>query len=295
MSINLLLNSSNYNAQTGALVYQFPSGVQMADMECSLNSCSFYNSFFNISAAIGNNTIVYKHPIFTASNTYTMTNYTLTLADGYYTIADINNAFQNLCLQNGLYCYNASTGQNVYFARFSQNAVRYSFQIDTYLVPTSTQCTSLGFTTGGMVLNVGNIAVSPQIVTSTALATFLGIPGGTYPVTVSTSSAGAWASDSVSTTLSKVSPQVNRVTGLIFRCDLISSPYSIPSDLLCQVPISSSFGAATQYVASQPLWSHISNQKYSQVSITFQDQNGGKLYLYDTEMSAVLAIRPKPK
>ena len=72
-----------------------------------LASLSMYNSTFNITAQRGNNIISFIWNVGTAVT------YTWTIADGYYSVADLNYFIQNQCIQNNLY---AISGTNfVYF------------------------------------------------------------------------------------------------------------------------------------------------------------------------------------
>lgn len=290
-SINVMLNQSNWNPQTGTLTYKFPTAVQFQNQEISLNACSMYNSFFNISAELGNNVITYTHPIFTGPNAYTMTDYTITLPNGYYKISDLDNQLQNLCLLNGLYCIDAARGKNVYFVQLSENEVRYAFQLSTYYVPTSAQCSALGFTSGGMALNTGNLQVSPRVTISGELTPLLGMSAGIYPPTVLTSTSTTWQSASAFTKLSSQAPQVNPVTSVSFLLDVVNNTYSTPTNLIAMIPITASFGAAVQYIATQPLWSKVLNQQFAQITLSFADQNGNRLRFHDTEISCILAIR----
>lgn len=293
--INLLLNSSHFQRASGKLIYRFPTAVQMANKEVSLNSTTFYHSFRNVSAEIGNNQMTLLFPVFTGANTYTMTSFVLTLPDGYYTIDDLDNALQNLCLLNGLYCVETATGRNVYFIQLQQNATRYAYQINSFYVPTAAQAGTLGWTSGGMTLNTGNLMVAPRLTIPAAMSYMLGIPGATYPGSVLTSTAASWPAAAASATLSTVAPQIDRVTAVIFRTSLVNNAYSLPSDLLAQVPVTASFGAAVQYSAQHPLWSAVPPRQFAQIEVSLADQDGNLLNPYDSQITCVLAIRDQRK
>ena len=64
------------------------------------------------------------------------TTYTITIPDGLYQVADLNNLLQFNMIANADYLINAS-GQNVYYAEFTVNPSRYAIQLNTYAIPSS--------------------------------------------------------------------------------------------------------------------------------------------------------------
>ncbi len=98
---NFIINSSNvvenYNNQ---FQYKFPNGgikIPEGSEVCLANSIIPY-SFYNITAAQGNNTFS-----FTYYSGSTPTTITVTLNDGFYKVNDINNALNTLFQYNGLF------------------------------------------------------------------------------------------------------------------------------------------------------------------------------------------------
>jgi hypothetical protein len=105
--------------------------------------------------------------------------------------------------------------------------------------------------------------------------------------------AGSWSSSPVSTVQSSQTPQINPVTSLIVRCNLVNNSYSIPTNYLAQIPITSQFGALTQTNIYSPLWSDVLNQTFATIELTFADQNGNQIIPIDSEITAVICIRNK--
>ena len=80
----IIINSTNYVAGSGnEFVYTFPSSVKFADGDqVGLQSIAIYNSTFNVSSSLGNNTITL------AWNAATPTSYTFTIPDGVTSIGE---------------------------------------------------------------------------------------------------------------------------------------------------------------------------------------------------------------
>lgn len=300
MSVPILLNSSNYQAETGNLVYRFPTSQQLSSKEVALTAASFYNSFFNISAQKGNNTLTFNFPGFTAANTYTMVPYLMTFADGFYSFNDINYAIQNFCIGQNLYLYDPAAKKNVYFVAISVNSVQYKSSLSVALVPTSAQQATLGWTvpgvpSGGAIVNPGGgNAVSPTI-TVGGLADLLGISAGTYPAAPVVSGAATYnATPTVS--LGTSAPDINPVNAVIVRCNLVNnSAYGYPVDMLAQVPMTASYGAVNQFTAPAPIFTPVGTSYYQAVELSFMDDTLQKLFFFDKDMSFTLELRPIKK
>ena len=123
--VNIIFNASNYDRNSKKYKKEFSTNQTLHDMKVSLTSLSLYNSFFNVSAANSNNVINIK---------FLGTTYSTTLEDGYYSVSDLNYAMQNLMIENGLYIKSGTT--NIFFIELVTNSVRYSIQLNSYLIPT---------------------------------------------------------------------------------------------------------------------------------------------------------------
>lgn len=302
MSVPILLNSSNYDAATGKLRYSFPTNQQLSNKEVAMSAASFYNSFFNISMAKGNNTITFNFPSFTAANVYTMVPYVMTFQDGFYSFNDINYAIQNFCIEKNLYLYDPATKKNVYFVAVTVNAVQYKCSISVALIPTATQQTGMSWTipgvpSGGAIVNpgAGTNAVSPTISIAAALGAVLGIGAGTYPATSVVSGAGTY-NPNPTVTPGTLAPAINPVNAVIVRCNLVNnSAFGYPVDMLAQIPMTSSFGAVNQFIAPAPIFTPVGTSHYQAVELSFMDDNLAQLFFYDPDMSFTLELRPLRK
>ena len=299
MSSTVLLNSSHY--QNGVMNYKFNGIQNIQGKEIAVQQLSFYNSFFNVSSVQTpslsvSNTIILVFPVFTGANTYVMTEYTLSLPSGFYTYTDFNNAVQNFCLLNGLYMKDPATGLNLYFVDISVNSPVYRIEIDVYYIPTSAQATTLGYTTGGMVLNTGNLSVAPQVrFVSTSPLSVFGYNTGTYPVSPLTSASATYIDEAATEILGQIPPSENQITALTLRCNLVSDGMSYPTDLLCQAPISAQFGAIDSFAPSIACYMPIVDGIYANFQIVFSDQNQNQIIPLDPEITIALNIRDRAK
>jgi hypothetical protein len=116
MSFNLVLNNKNAIAPN-SFQYNFPqvSFTIPEGSEIGVSQIILPYSWVNVSSALGNNTLTYYIP----NSSNTQVGYTLTLADGFYTVAQLNLALQALMRTNGHFWYDGVastvTGQTVQF------------------------------------------------------------------------------------------------------------------------------------------------------------------------------------
>ena len=181
----LALNSKNIIEGSGnsQLKYSFPSGsitLNEGD-QLALSSVSMYNSVFNITAALGNNT--FKYTWVDASVK------TVTIVDGYYDVDGLNDYLHQQMLNNGHYLIENATGNFLWFITLQINVTIYAIQIQTY--PMNTTTYPLGTTgatyklptfTGSMtawVIPTANITPYVEI-QANALRTTLGFNAGFY-------------------------------------------------------------------------------------------------------------------
>lgn len=285
----ILINSSNYNTLNGVCTYKFPSPFRASHMEIALVNASFYNSFFNVSSSYGNNVYTFTFPVWPGP---VSTTYTLTLEDGYYTFEQLNYAFQNFFITNKLYA--TSSSGNVYFYTLLVNSSQYAIQLTSFYLPTTAQATTLGWTLPAgapqIFNNVDNKMYYPQL-TLLGESYYLGIPDGTYPSTVTFSTSPTYIYQAYSF-VGPNAPQVDKVTSLIVRCNMISnSSIGNPVDMLAQIPIEGSFGGINSSTINYPLYSVIGNTTYTEIQLSFMDQNQNLIKFKDPSLSFTLFIR----
>jgi len=274
----IIINSSDYVVGSGnQYTYNFPSTVKLdATNSIGVASCSIYNSTFNITSTLGNNSFTFVW------NAAAQTSFTFTIPNSYMSVSDLNFFLQQQMITNNLYVTNASL-QNVYFMEFVVNAPRYAVSLNIYPLPTSAQATTLGYTKpSAATWSYPTSAKCPQITFNTAFGSLIGYTAGTYPATASVSTTQNLVSD--------ITPNLNVVDSYILTCSLLNSPYSIPSDSFFTVPLTAGLGSLISLNPSQIVFNTVSPNTYSSITIRFFDQNFNVLQMNDHQLTLTLAI-----
>jgi len=190
-------------------------------------------------------------------------------------------------IQNNLYLTQTSTGNNIYFLEIVSNSVKYAIEINTYVLPTSSTISSLGYSyPSGNLWTCSSSLLSPQIVLSSSLQTWTGITnqGTTFPPTSTTSSNQQYISNTY--------PVVNPVNAYILTCNLLNSNFTIPNNLFYQQPLSSSWGSliSANFGGSQINFLDIVDAQYAYIEITLLNQNYTNLQFVDKEILIILTL-----
>jgi len=136
MSYTLVINNKNV-VGTGNNTYQY-NFIQgnftiPEDTEMMIANIQIPYSFYNITLAYGNNSLIFNWP--TSSTSYI--SYNIIIPDGFYTTTSLSNYLQQWMISNGFYLYNSTTAQNVYYLSLVYNTYQYGNQILLSPVPTS--------------------------------------------------------------------------------------------------------------------------------------------------------------
>ena len=145
----IVVNSNNLvpDGQNNKFIYNFPNSVQFKDTYIAVQSVQMYYSWYNISAALGNNVFTY-----TWYSGAVQTTYTVTIPDGIYDVPALNAFLEYTMIQNRTYMTTA-TGSIVYFIKLEINVSRYAVQLCSFRVPSAANNpsafvpTTLGFPT----------------------------------------------------------------------------------------------------------------------------------------------------
>lgn len=274
----VVINSTNFVIGTQNLYsYRFPQ-TEKFDAGCSVGvaGISIYNSFLNITALRQNNTL---------NLNFLGTNYIFVLKDGYYSVDAINYFLQQQCILHNLYVTTNSGANNIYFVEFLVNISRYATQLNVFAIPTQTQATNLRYTKPAGA--TWNFPVSPQLPQTPQLSfnqnfgNLIGLNFGTYPPTVSSTNV-----EYVST----FTPVINPINSIIFCCNLVSSKYSIPNNILYTLPIGNDLGTLIYTNPSSVVYNDIKAQSFSTIEITLFDQDFRPIIILDPEMTLTLSI-----
>jgi len=274
MREQILINSGNY-VSPNRYVYRLPRPIKFGkNAKVSLFSFSMYNSTYNISSALQNNTF----SIIWINNT----TYNFIIPDGYYSYLDLNNFIQYCLLTSNLYFKTLSNP--VYPISIVQNSVQYSAQINISYVPTAVQASSLGYTLPtGATWTFPASPITPQFIISQGLQSILGFQGGQsiFPLTPQSTNQSF-----LSTSLPIISP----VYCYILTCNLVENKFNNVPTLFAQIPINVQYGGLINFISPSLAQIDIREGFYSEIQIQLFDQNYNNLQFRDFELTLVLLI-----
>jgi hypothetical protein len=110
----------------------------------------------------------------------------------------------------------------------------------------------------------------------------IGYVGGTFPTTAQTTAQSFTGT---------VSPEINVISDLIIRCNLIDNPYSIVPDVLGFVGVNSANGEVNTTDATTNAYLTIAPNSYKQIKITLVSQDYAPLIIKDTQTSMLLTLQ----
>ncbi len=285
MSNLIVLNRSHYVENSGnKFSYRFPSTSTFDKKQVGLSEISLYNSVYNITSDYGNNTfsIIW--------NANTAVTYNFTIPNGYYSVSDLNYFIQQQCLLNNLYMVSTATGNPIYFVELVINSSRYAVQINSYVLPTSAQATTLGWTipSGASWTAPTSTAKNAQFVIATvAFGLLLGQVG---PITLP-ASVGATNVQYLST----ITPAISVVSSLMMTCNLVNSKYTIPNNFLASVPLTNSFGSLIHLNnGSSCVYTDVIPASFNTIEVQFYDQLFNPITLHDLDVVITLSLRNSP-
>ncbi len=271
------LTKDNLEPGTNNNTYRvtFPTNYTFVGKQLGLSSLNIYYSWFNISAAYGNNTFSY---IWTDGTTVNVT-----LPDGFYTVDILNEYLQYTFNANNHYLIDQD-GNEVYFIALLTNPVYYKIQLNVDNLPSSLP-TSWTYPPGATWTVNGN---TPQFVTTnTQFNLLIGFNSGTYPTPVQTS---AYAK------LSDFIPQISPVASVLVKCSLCLNPLSnFTSVIHSFAPSNATFGSFITSAPPEIVWLDITNGSAQTFIIQFVDQSNRPLIINDPEIVCVLAVRDAPR
>ncbi len=283
MSHSVILTSQNQNPNVpNQFLYRFPPTQSFKGQhQIALVQTSVYNSFFNIESSRGNTNITIEW------NAATPTTHVFSFTPGFYSVSDMNYAIQNFCLLNKLYMEDTVNKSNVFFIELLTNAITYSAQINFYAIPTSAEATTNKWVAPtGSTWSFPTTAQCPQVTFNTQFGTLLGFNAATYPPTIL---------NAKQQYLSQFAPTISPTSGIFLTCNLISSPYSNPSNILSTLPITSGFGDLILMKNSTPTYIDIIPGSYNEIEINLLNQAYENLTLRDKEVVIMLIIKEIPK
>ena len=293
----IVLNQSNIieDGTNSTLRYRFPTSVQFKKNYIAVSSVSMYYSWFNILSSYNNNKLSY-----TWTSGGVSTTYTITIPDGLYEIASLNDYFQFVMVQNGHYLI-SDTGQYVYYFDMSVNVSRYAVQLNTYKVPNSlpagytAPANFAGFPTETFnpiitfpsLFNdiVGYTPINGVAFSSSSNVGDVYVPPLTSPNSESKNGFGTLSY------LSNTSPNVQPNSSLLLSISGISNHYTQPSTIAYS--ISPTVAIGQQIIEKPPnfVWNRLIDGTYNELVVKFLGVSNKPINIRDREMTIILTIK----
>jgi len=246
---------------------------------------------------------------------------TITLSNGFYQLADIQNALWADMKTAGVYFYNNNINQNtnnsvgtsntnyLFPISLSVSTVYYTNSFTFQYIPTSNTNVVSQFGQNWVYANSSYPATAStcQIIipsgvtnsTTNNIGNIIGFLSGSFPSSVQTYSGSPSIANSTpyvvnGNSLNYTPPfpaQGSFVNGIVIRCSLVNNPISSVNDILDTTTINTSFGSNILYQPVSDNWVSIKKGTYSSLTVTFSDQNFNTLYMNDANILLSLLIR----
>jgi len=282
MTFNLVMNSNNVVTGSNNTRYSYTflnNNLTLLDeAEICVSNITIPYSWFNVTTAYANTTFSI---IWTVG--LTQIGIPLTLQEGFYTVTTLNEAIQQLCIDNGLYLINVQ-GNYVYYLTLLYNPSTYGVQLICSLVPSSLPS---GWTQPSGFFGYPTVPTTPQfvLVPESNLYQILGfVNNAVYPSSPSLNPVSF---------LSTFTPIGSNVNSLIIRCNLVNNSVGFPSDILDTMPITGTFGSNLNYSPYALKWLRISSGIYQKLEIQIVDQNLNSMVILDSNVCISLLINNK--
>ena len=256
----VILNSSN-QVNNSTYEYKFPSSRTFTNAKIAMNSISLFYSWRNIKASYNNNSFAYTMPGYPITN--------VTIPDGNYSIAELNQFLQNTMIANGHYLRDG-TGNNVY----NIEIITYSVQVNLFNVPTTLPT---GWTNPAN-LTLPTVATRPTFtVLNNKFGDILGLNPNTY---------------SNANNVSTKTPEASPVSSVLVGCSMVDNQYTNPSNIIFSfVSGSTPYGSIVYAQANDLIYADIRDGVYNSLIIKFYDQSFNSLDIIDNSLIIYLVIK----
>jgi hypothetical protein len=290
----LVLSSQNIvpNTSNSVLRYNFPQGgVYLQDEFIGVQQISLYNSVYNISAALDNNTFSYIWVDGTV-------NQVVMPATGIHlSLPQLNSYFQSVMIANTHYY--TSGGQNVYLMEFLVNQSQYAYQFNSFATSAAIAITnSWTLPAGATWVNPTNSIVPMLQVPDTDFQDLIGFDFGKYPNSVIAGAPPIQTQTPVIASpysvLSSVAPQIEPQPTYLGLCSLVNNRFVIPNQTIVAIsPVNVVFGGIFTLQYSSPAFNKVENGNYTSFDFKFVDSLGELIAFEDPNMLITLIMKNK--
>lgn len=299
--------NTNWNGQNNPLgntvTSQFPGVQQFARARLSLAVINLFNSWYNITAARGNNTFSYVFP-----NAGVYTNYNVVIDDGSFeTIEEINEWLEAAMFssKNYLIYYDKETGESTptYFINLSTSTYKYAYELTLTPLPAAisignpTDASASGYysPTGGPI-TAADEGLLPQFI---ILATFNPAgsnTSGRYSFSKTTGfNPGTYGAQGAHPTLQQFSqfpPQIGYSSVINVACNLVNmGDVNRNPQVFFQFVPNAPFGELISVVPPYPVFVPVGDGFYSYVQISLFDENFNPLQNIDPQIYGMVIVQ----
>ncbi len=284
MRVPITLNTTNYVANN-KFSYKFPNALDLTNNNASLGISDYaiYNSTFNISSTLGNNTYTIKWIDGTTQS--------FTIPDGYYSFSDLNANLEYNMYNQKWYLQSTSTSTGTsqlvqYFIAFVTNSIQYKSEIDVYYVDiaSGSMWNSYAIPTGATWTKPTS-QTYPQIILSSGLMKIFGFSSqSTFP-----SSQTVTPANTNYVALSNTYPVLSPIFAYVIGVNMINNKTNQNPTVLSQIALSAGYGSLISNTI-QPNFITCQKGKYQSLDVFLYDQNLSPLNLQDPELAITFVL-----
>lgn len=287
----LVLNSENIVAGTNnsVLRYNFPNSVYLKDEYIAVQQITLYNSVFNISAELNNNTFSYTwidglvYPV------------VMSATGIHLSLSQLNSYLQSVMIANKHYY--TSAGQNIYLLEIVVNQSSYAYQINCFATSVAIALANTwAKPVGATWVNPTNSIVPMITIPNTNIQDLLGFNAGKYPNTVIAGIPPAQTQTPVITSpysaLSQNAPQIEPQPTYLGLCSLVNNALVIPNETIVSItPIGAQFGGLFNIQYSGLAFNKVDDGTYTSFTFSFVDDLGQRIQFQDPNILIILIMK----
>jgi hypothetical protein len=287
----LVLNSESIVAGTNnsVLRYNFPNSVYLKDEYIAVQQITLYNSVFNISAELNNNTFSYTwidglvYPV------------VMTATGIHLSLSQLNSYLQSVMIANKHYY--TSGGQNIYLMEIVVNQSAYAYQINCFATSVAIALANTWAIPVGATWVNPTLSIVPMItIPNSNIQDLLGFDAGSYPNTVIAGSPPAQTQTPVITSpysaLSQNAPQIEPQPTYLGLCSLVNNALVIPNETIVSItPIGAQFGGLFNIQYSGLAFNKVDDGTYTSFTFSFVDDLGQRIQFQDPNILIILIMK----
>ena len=287
----LVLNSESIVSGTNnsVLRYNFPNSVYLKDEYIAVQQITLYNSVFNISAELNNNTFSYTwidglvYPV------------VMTASGIHLSLSQLNSYLQSVMIANKHYY--TSAGQNIYLLEIVVNQSAYAYQINCFATSVAIALANTwAIPAGATWVNPTNSIVPMITIPNTNIQSLLGFDAGKYPNTVIAGIPPAQTQTPVVSSpysaLSQNAPQIEPQPTYLGLCSLVNNALVIPNETIVSItPIGAQFGGLFNIQYSGLAFNKVDDGTYTSFTFSFVDDLGQRIQFQDPNILIILIMK----